>query len=110
MKRASCFACLVCFLLGVAVPSVQAIPIPSKQCAYKCGVGVSCSTPCWAQVLGGGPWFKITCGQYYSEWEWEGGGTVPCQGLAGPAVEPGLDRFLRSLESLREEDTATAIR
>jgi len=108
MRRVSCLVCLVCLLVVVAVPSAQAIPIPSKQCAYKCGSGVSCSTPCWAQFLGGGPWRSITCGEYYFDGEWEGGGTVPCQSLVGPVMESGLDRFLRSLESLAEDDAATA--
>jgi|GEM_PF-2742743 len=109
LKRNLIVAVLAVALVALAVPTAQAIPIPSKQCAYKCGPGVSCSTPCWAQVLGGGPWVSITCGDYYFEWEWEGAGTVPCQSLAGPLTESGLERFLRSLESLAEEGSASGI-
>ncbi len=111
LKRNLIVAVLALALVALAVPSAQAIPIPSKQCAYKCGPGVSCSTSCWAQFLGGGPWRSITCGEYYFEGEeWEGGGTVPCQSLTGPMVESGLERFLRSLESLAAQDAAPPTR
>ena len=107
MKRSFVWVGLVLIVVALAATSAQAIPIPSKQCAYKCTSSTPCSEPCWAQIVGGGAWFSINCGQYVDEWEWEGGGSGSCQGLTGDGVSSDLERFLRSLESLAETGPAT---
>jgi hypothetical protein len=94
---------LALVLALVAVAPAEAAPRPSTWCSNVCGPGVSCSTSCWAQGPLDGNWYWITCTAYDSLF----GGGGSC--AAGPAsADADLERFLRSLESLAEEEAGPA--
>ena len=101
LKRALIVTGLVLCVAGLTVPTVDAGPLPSAQCSNVCDPGVACSTLCWALGPLDGKWYRITCTNYHSLFVL-GGHCGPLL-ISTTSSEPGLDNFLRSLESLADE-------